>query len=664
MSVKRFLGVIFLLTLPFGLWAQNVHQQIREMERERFHSVDRGLLSKSDEANRSDFDVTHYRIQLDVDPYARTITGKVTTKAVSKISGLNEVTLDLFYNMTVDSVVSNGSSLDYTHSDNEVTIPLARAYGKDESAELTMYYHGRPLTGVGFGSFNFGFHNGKTIISTLSEPFGAPTWWPCKDNPADKADSVDIVVTVPDHLVVASNGTLTLETDNGDGTKTFHWAERYPISTYLVSLAITNYERFTDYYRHSETDSMEVQFYVYPEHLAAAQEDFNVTVPMIECYASLFGEYPFIDEKYGMAEFAWGGAMEHQTCTSYGSALIRGDHYYDWVVAHELAHQWFGDLVTMKRWSHIWLNEGFASYAEALWAENIGGEAAYHRYVKSFDLGFFPTSVFVHDSTNIDMLFSRTVYDKGAYVLHMLRHVMGEASFFNALRNYAQKFAFGNATTEDFRSVCEAEFGHSLDWFFRQWVYGFHRPSYEYRWSDSPADGQHIITLDLDQVQTRTGPFKMPLDIVLETASGNTTIVVWDSLASQRFQFVMNGEVTKLQIDPDGWVLKDVQFIPTSVAESEQPRIFTLHQNYPNPFNAETVIGYDLPREGNVTLDIYNVLGQRVRRLVEQVKPTGSHSVKWDGRDISGEILPSGIYIYRVRLNETMLPARKMLMLK
>lgn len=634
------------------------------MERVHYSRFADVLQSGTTQDSRTDFDVAYYEIRLSINPITEIIAGEVTTRAISTISGLSEITLDLLDNLIVYSVRSGTSNLSYTHSNNELLITLAKTYDVGERFEVTVQYSGRPavVTG-GFSPFDFGYHQGVPIISTLSEPFGAPVWWPCKDDPADKADSVDIIITVPDTFVVASNGMLISQTDNGDGTKTFFWAERYPITTYLVSLAITNYEIFSDYY-HSGTDTMQVQFFVYPEHFAAAEEDFAVTVPMLETYSSLFGEYPFIEEKYGMAEFPWGGAMEHQTCTSYGSGLIRGDHSYDWLIAHELAHQWFGDLVTMKRWSHIWLNEGFASYAEALWAEHTNGERGYHNYMNGFDHGLFPTSVFVYDSTNISALFSYTVYDKGAWVLHMLRHVMGEAPFFKVLQNYCESFAFANATTEEFRDVCEIEYGGELNWFFNQWVYGIYRPSYEYSWYDSTAGSEHFVNLILNQVQTSTGLFKMPLDIVLETASIETTIVVWDSLESQRFQFVLNEPVTNLQIDPNGWVLKSIQSVPVWVDKGSRPKTFSLHQNFPNPFNAETVIHYELPDKGEVALDIYNILGQQVLRLVSEAQPTGSYSVKWDGRDGSGRMLPSGIYIYKLQLDQTGLPVRKMLMLK
>lgn len=655
--------LLLLLVWHSPMYAQDARSEMRAMERGRFDQMANVLHTRALDSAASGFNVAYYRLALNIDPATEIISGSMTVKAAAQIADFRVLALDLYDNMTVDSVRANEGTLNFTHSNDKLNITLQQARNPGEFFEVTVYYHGHPTT-TGFASFAFSKHDNASIISTLSEPYGAPTWWPCNDDPADKADSVDVIVTVPEQLYAVSNGLLVNEVANGDGTRTYFWAERYPISTYLVSLAISNYARFSDFYHYSATDSMPVQFFVYPEDLAAAGTDFSVTVPMIEYFSSVFGQYPFIKERYGMAEFQWHGAMEHQTCTSYGANLITGTHAYDWVVAHELAHQWFGDLVTLASWSNIWLNEGFATFSEALWQENLGGLPAYLDYMKGLDAGFFPTTVFVYDTTSTATLFSYTVYDKGAWVLHMLRHVIGDETFFRALRSYRGQFAFGNATTDDFRDVCEAEYGHDLDWFFQQWVYDAYRPDYEYSWYHSSVGDQHSVILEINQVQTNTGLFKVPLDVVLTSASAETTIVVRDSLATQRFHLTSREPITNLSIDPDGWVLKNIKLVPTSVSDVGQPERFALYPNYPNPFNAETVIEYNLSRAGHARLAIHNLLGNLVRRLVDASQVEGHHSVKWDGRDDAGRALPSGVYFYKLELDDSSLPARKMLLLQ
>lgn len=642
----------------FGLFAQQTgHEIIHSIEKSRFIKYQNLKHAALDNENNDNFNVTYYQLKLKVDPARLILHGEVTTRAISKVNHLTSLNLDFFDNMLIDSLKLNNSAARFTHRDNQITIYSDELIQDGDIFDITVFYGGRPTGEGGFASFEFGYHSTGPIIATLSEPYGARTWWPCKDDPKDKADSVDIIVTVPDTLIVASNGTLMSEHLNDNGTKTFFWAERYPITTYLVSLAISNYSVFKDHYRYSETDSMEVIYFVYPQHLQAAKTDFSVTTDMIDYYSTIFGQYPFINEKYGMAEFQWSGAMEHQTCTSYGTRLIQGNNRYDSIVAHELAHQWFGNLITMKNWSHIWLNEGFASYAEALWFEHLYGKHVYHDYMNSFDIGFFPYTVFIEDTSDISKLFHVTVYNKGAWILHMLRKTIGDDAFFNALIHYRDQFAFGNATTEQFRDICEQVSAMDLDWFFNQWVYQLYRPRYRYSWNDSVFSGQYFAKLNISQIQENTGLYKMPLDVRITTASSETTIVVWDSLSLQKFEFTLNEQVTDIKIDPDGWVLKYL---------SREPYLkdFTLRQNYPNPFNVGTQIEYFLPKKGHVSLTIYNMLGKEVKKLVDETKISGMHTAKWNGVTAYGTRAASGLYLYQLKFNDDRLYERKMVLIR
>jgi aminopeptidase N len=407
---------------------------------------------------------------------------------------------------------------------------------------------------------------------------------------------------------------------------------------------------------------MEVTYFVYPEHLSYAIEDFNVTVEMLAFFASVFGEYPFITEKYGMAVFPWGGGMEHQTLTSYGAGLIRGTHRYDYLNAHEIAHQWFGDCITMRHWSDIWLNEGFASYAEALWFEHLGGEDAYYNYINIFDSPPLQGSLFVTDSLNDRALFSRIVYDKGAYVLHMLRGVFGDSDFFNCIKNYAldPELAYGTATTEDFQGVCEEVSGINLDWFFEEWVYRSDRPEYLGQWSVSGA-GPYTTTLNLSQ--ENAAPFKMPLQVHLSGDVMDTVFTIWDSLLFQQFQFVTLEKPTILAIDPDNWVLKFSSVTKVEEDLSSVPKQFKVAQNYPNPFNPKTIITFDLPQNATVTLEIYNVIGQKVYQEIKDFPVAYHNSFIWRGQNNQGVLVPSGMYFYRISTGSNSI-SKKMVLLR
>jgi aminopeptidase N len=283
---------------------------------------------------------------------------------------------------------------------------------------------------------------------------------------------MDIRVTVPSNLIVAANGSLESTIDNGNGTRTFHWHSSYPIVPYLVSLAIHPYAVNSDWYTPmAGGDPMEVRFYVYPDDVGNAAENNAKVVGMLEAFAPVFGEYPFITEKYGHAQFPWGGGMEHQTCTSIGG-------WWESIIAHELSHQWWGDMITCADFGHIWLNEGFASWSEAVYYESIGGPEAYRQYMDGMAY-FGPGTVFVENPLSDNIFDGNLSYDKGAWLVHMLRGVLGDEDFFAGLAAYRAQYEHGSATTEQLRDALEGVSGRDLDAFMEQWVYGEYSPSTE-----------------------------------------------------------------------------------------------------------------------------------------------------------------------------------------
>lgn len=662
-----------------------VSRDINDVDREEFQKIRRQFL-KGESMSRArfshllespqnlrDYDAVYYRIDLDVDDVAETIGGDVTMAARSRIDSLTAVDVDFYDNMQIDSIISGGQGVGFTRSDNVLTVTLPSTVNQGQLFYIRVFYSGRPESYGFVGSFEWDRHFGTPIIWTLSQTDFSRTWWPCNDNTADKADSVDIYLTVDDELVATSQGTLESVVDNGDGTRTFFWKERYPISTYLVSLAITNYESFTEWYVSAGGDSMPVTFYVYPEHYDEALIDFSVVVPMIEYYVSVFGEYPFLTEKYAHSSCPFPGGMEHQTNTSYGSMLITGNNAFDWLTAHEAAHMWWGDMVTCETWEDVWLNEGFASYAEPLWFGHIGGETAYRDYMRSMDPyyygGNFPGPLYEPDD-----YFNNTVYDKGAWVLHMLRHVLGDETFFQVLWDYGHhpEYQYGVANTAQFQELTENTSGVDLDWFFQEWIYGENRPYYEFWWrSDSLGVDSYQVTLHVDQIQTNAPVFRMPIDIQIETNSGETTFTVIDSLESQEFVFTLDTEPVDLHLDRYDWILKHRREIqPVGVGDDNQlipiPKAFALHQNYPNPFNPSTVISFDIPAEFDGTgmrLAIYDLRGRRIRNLRSGPAAAGKNEVTWDGRDDSGRSMGSGIYLYRLEVGNR-IETKRMVMLK
>ena len=507
-------------------------------------------------AATSTMDVTYYRLNLTITTSPQYLSGSVLMKAFSKQDDLEVMTLDLMQSMTVDSVRVAGTSVPFVQSSSSFDITLGRPYNNGELMTVEVFYEGRPGSS-GFGSFEFSSHSSTPWVWSLSEPYGAKDWWPCKDHPSDKADSADMFITCETAFKVGSNGKLVTVTDKGDGTHTYHWHEGYPISTYLISVAITNYADFSSWFKYTPTDSMQILNYVLPEHLSSAQSQLPLVVGELQIYSSLFGLYPFINEKYGHSEFGWGGGMEHQTMTSLGG-------FGDWLTAHELAHQWFGDMITCRNWPDIWLNEGFATFCELVYEEHKYGEGNYWGGINSDMASAKATtaSVYVSDSESVGSLFDwNRVYAKGAIVLHMLRHVLGDSTFFHSMYNYATDpaFRFNTAATADFEAVCESTSGKSLSYFFNEWVYGHRYPHYSTGWTADSTGNGYVLTVGVSQTTGTTNPtfFTMPVDFKIVASGWDTTVVFFNDARTQTFSLTIPYKPLSIQLDPQGWILKD-----------------------------------------------------------------------------------------------------------
>ena len=643
-------NVGFLISIAMFFWSAAIAQVTVHGDKSLPHDLElRKYFPQKINHLAQPYDVTFYHLKLDVRPDVQQIAGSVQIDGFSQAANLRDLAIDLYDNMIVDSVTSNDVSLQFSRVVQQVVVQLPQALSARERFSITVHYRGNPQR-IGFGSFNWTESNGTPRIWTLSEPYGAPTWWPCKDDPADKADSVFLDITVPENLVAASNGSLVRTDIAPNQRKTWVWKTRYPISTYLVVLAIADYTRYSDTY-FSGGAEMPVEYFVYPELLDAAQIDFAPTIDMLSAFSALFGEYPFFSEKYGMASVTSGASMEHQTLTTLAARHINGAHTGEWAIAHELAHHWFGDLITLKNWPDIWLHEGFASYCEALWEESVRGDSAYVSAMRNMDPGSFSGTVVVTDTVNLPVMFSATVYRKGAWVLHMLRGVLGDAVFFDALNAFATdpRWQFGNATTLDFVRTCEQISGKDLTWFFEQWLFRVGRPVYDYHWDVSGDAAPYQTTLRIDQMNSQPYennlPYRMPLQVRLSAGNETQTVTIWDSLPEQQFVFETDFSPANLEIDPDNWVLKRLIFNGGNI--SSIPRGFEIAQNFPNPFNGTTIIRYGILRRTAVTVTIFNVRGQQVfaQNLPPQV--VGFYDFIWDGKDNNGRDLPSGIYYYQ-----------------
>lgn len=592
-------------------------------------------------ASMDQYDVTGYRLDLDLDHEARVLTGSVEVLATVTAGPLPGLELHLRENMTVTGAACGGVATSFTRNGEILGVVLDRSYQTGETVAVTIDYQGNP-EGEYFGWASYG---GQPLIWTLSEPYGARWWWPCKDLNTDKADSVDVNVTVADNLVVAGNGLQAPPTVPGPGRKTYHWRERYPIATYLVSVTAHPYAVLNDSYTGLDGRQMPLEHYVLPSRAAAATAGYAATPDMIAAFARGFGEYPFFEEKYGHAHFPWGGGMEHQTMTS-----VHYDAYDEFIISHELAHQWWGDMVTCADFGHIWLNEGFATWSEAYWREMNEGPAAYREEMNQARyLG--DGTIFVEDPNNFYEIFNYYLsYQKASWVPHMLRHVLGDAAFFAGLAQYREAFAYGSATTEQFRDVMEQAGGRDLDVFFQQWIYQPSHPVYGWTYQLEPSAAGMRLGLHIRQDQPFPAVFAMPLDVRVWRGDGTwTDHTVENDRREQWFSLEVGADAIAVELDPDDWVLCVKSFeglTPVQpAARAVQP---ALTGNWPNPFNPRTTLGYTLPADQPVSLVIHDAAGRQVALLVDGMRSAGSHQVVWDGRDGGGARVASGVYFARL----------------
>jgi aminopeptidase N len=495
------------------------------------------------------YDVRKYTITMTIDDQALTVDAKTTTRVRSKEASLTTFSFDFTTLLGVTRVARAGTPLAFTHANDLLTITLDRPMANGEDFDVDVEYNGKPGNG-------FFFTTGGVFTST--EMSYSRNWFPCDDRPADKAeDGVELYITVRDDWHVASNGLLAYTQPVGSDSRLFHWVHSYPIATYLVAIACAEYyTSFNQTWR-----GMPVNYYVYANQATAAPIFFEHQLDMLDCFAAKFGDYPFKAERYGVAAVNMTnfGGMENQTCTFIRSSYIGPHHNGDHLLAHELAHSWWGDMVTCGTWKDLWLNEGQATYSDALYTEYSYGGAAFREQMKSYANSYFREDASrrfsVYDPT---YPWSATVYQKGAWVLHMLRRLMGDADFYRAWNDYGAAHKYGTAVTDDLQYEFERVYGSDLDWFFEQWVYKAGYPEFKYSWVTS--GGGKTVKVKIEQVQqlTSTTPlFKCPVELTFASRSDEEyTRAVWVEGREHTFEYTFPEKIYWVYFDNDVWLLQ------------------------------------------------------------------------------------------------------------
>jgi aminopeptidase N len=597
------------------------------------------------------YNVLSYTLNLDIrnsfiSPYPKNFTGYVII-SFKVDSILNAIRLNAVNtSILVNSVSLAGAS--FTHSGDILTVTLNRTYNLGEVAQVRINYtHQNVSDGA--------FYASGGMVFTDAEPEGARKWFPCWDKPSDKA-TFDLTVKVPANAKLGSNGRLADSTLSGDSLF-YHWVSRDPISTYLMVMSAKVGYNLDIVYWHklsNPADSIPIRFYYNAGENPTSIK--NIIGPMTTYYSQKFGEHGF--EKNGFAtlnnQFYWGG-MENQTLTSLCPNCWTAN-----LVSHEFAHQWYGDLVTCGTWADIWLNEGFATYAEALWYENTGGYSSYKSDIVS-DASYYLSSnpgwpmynpAWIDVTPDVNTLFNTAItYNKGACVLHMLRYVLIDTNvFFNCMRGYAMdttNYKYKNSVTDDFATTISQISGQDLTWFINQWVKYPDHPIYlNTYWFTPLGGGSYSINFRATQTQTTTPFHRMPITLRVSFATGSdTTIRVMNDYTGQQWSWTSNRQPTAFAFDPNNDIVLKQATLLTGVNDptNNVPKNFALFQNYPNPFNPGTRVSFDLPVSSFVTVKVYNSIGQLVQVPVNENRVAGTHVI-----DIAAKNLPSGVYFYEI----------------
>jgi len=582
-----FIILLSFYTLIASAQQDKAHQDLIMRERSRALSK----MLRQTLANTGNYDIKFHRLVLTPSLTSRYLSGEVTTYFVPN-QDISQIEFDLNDQMAVQSVTQRGNNLNFSQSNNKLIIDFSTPVTSGTLDSISIQYSGI-VPNSGMGSYTVTTHYSVPTVWTLSEPYGARDWWPCKQDLTDKADSLEVIIQYDRYynsaeMMAVSNGIITddyiiTNTAGNPDIRVTTWKHRYPIAAYLVAFAVSNYTKFSQ--TAGINQSFPIDNYVYPESLTDAQAQSSTFVPVMNYFEQSFGHYPFNNEKYGQVEFGWGGGMEHQTATfliSFNRSLV----------AHELAHQWFGDAITCGSWHDIWLNEGFATYAEALTREHFDGQQAFDTWKE--DANSYITSepggaVYTQDTTNIWRIFDgRLSYRKGAMVLNMLRLKLGDNDFFQGLRNYVVNKSFQYALTPDFQAEMENQSGQNLSEFFNDWIYGEGYPTYNIT-VNKTAPHQYTVTVNQNTSHPSVDFFEMPLPFVFSDNNGNNFEIVLDHTSNgQVFQVDTGFEITDVVFDPHHDIVKGSTSM--NVILNKQILPASAFKIFPNPAGKYIVI--------------------------------------------------------------------------
>ncbi|UCF62768.1 MAG: T9SS type A sorting domain-containing protein [bacterium] len=516
------------------------------------------------------YDVKFYDLGIVIDVNTHSISGVTRIQAEILQNNTSQIVLNFYNIMNIDSIVYQNQLLTYSHHDNILRTDLPLPLGSSDTFSVRVYYHGNPLSYPPYSSgLNFVDYLGQRLIYSLNWPYFACSYFPCKDHPSDKADSVRIAVTVPASHIVGSTGQLVSTQSLPGNYLQYIWESHYPVAPYNICINAYPFDSVNSVYNSALSGTIPLEFYMFPHHTASALPRLQGEVPrIIEAFESYYGPFPFPNDKFGVCELSMSGfGMEHQTLLTMNYSF-----FFDIELPHEGAHEWFGNMIAIADWGDIWLSEGFATYGQAIFREYWEGPAGYQQEISSHMASSGSGTIFVSEPWDPQNLIPLAlVYNKASTVLHMLRFVMGDSLFLDMLKDYATLSAFrhGNVNTAQFEVFCESYYGQDLSWFFDQWIYRDGKMSLEYyAYWNLAADS---LIFKAHSTPSIGGTYHaMPVPVQFNTASIQflDTLLIDSLNLTQRYEFSDTSGL-EILIDPGNKLLKgQITYLDHPVLES------------------------------------------------------------------------------------------------
>lgn len=500
-------------------------------------------------------DALHYRLQLTLTANSDEVRGETAILFQFNEGGVKEITLD-FAGLTVDGVTEEQRAAQFTHAGDKLKIALAGNYQRGDRCTLAVKYHGRPSDGLIIRKNKYGDH----VFFADNWPNRAHYWFPAIDHPYDKA-TAEFIVTAPADYDVIANGRLLEKTSLQNGRELTHWREETPIPTYCMVIGAAQFAIINAGNVQRDGADVPVSYYLYPKDRDRGVNGYGRVAQIVEFFSNLVGPYPY--EKLALVQSSTRyGGMENAS-----NIFLAENAFNEHLNAHEIAHQWFGDSVTEADWHHLWLSEGFATYFAHLFAERFAGRDRFVQlmladktsYLREYEKD--PRPIYDPAITDLLKLLNANNYQKGGWVLHMLRGVLGDEKFFAGIRDYYRSYRDRNALTEDLQRVMEFHAGQQLGWFFKQWIYEPGYPIYDVTWRWD--EGAKELKLSVKQTQPQT-VFRMPVEIEFKLEKSARRELLQVNARTQEFSYKLAAKPLSVVFDPDEWVLK-----VASLAESK-----------------------------------------------------------------------------------------------